>query len=444
MDSRRFLEIPAATVLVLSLALAGTVQADPLRCKATIVKASAAFVQAKAKVVQKCHEAILKGKLPADTNCLAHPHVVATIASVLTKISNTIAKGCGGKDKTCGTADDDPLDAIGWNIGHCPGFEDRGCTNTIADCRDIATCVTCIGEESVDQTIGLYYDTLTPTTQKELNKCQLTIGRASTKFLLAKSAALTNCWDAAFKGTASVCPKPGDGKAADAIAKANSKRIIAICRACGGTDKACGTADDQTRAAIGFPSQCPGTGSCTGSSADLLGIIGCVGCVTDLNVDCVDRCAIPSLATYPVECTPVASTTLDYTKSPIYGSADLGNGFTPDPHTVGFTAGGPVDASYLGGGCSGFATSAPDFRFNYTSGASLLRLYFIGAGDTTMVINDPVGTFHCADNSFATLNPTIDFNNPASGSYDVWIGSHASGTVVAGTLSLTGLAGNHP
>jgi hypothetical protein len=54
------------------------------------------------------------------------------------------------------------------------------------------------------------------------------------------------------------------------------------------------------------------------------------------------------------------------------------------------------------------------------------------------------GNFYCVNDSFATVNPTIDFNNPAGGSYDVWIGSYAANTTISGTLYLTENSGNHP
>ena len=138
--------------------------------------------------------------------------------------------------------------------------------------------------------------------------------------------------------------------------------------------------------------------------------------------------------------------TLDYTADPNYGEGNLSAGYVPDPYSVGLTSGGDVDVSYLGGGCSGYATSNPDFRLNYAAGgSSLLRFYFIGSnGDTTMVVNDPYGNYYCVDDSFGTLNPTIDFSNPTGGTYDVWIGSYASGTFVSGTLYITELSGNHP
>jgi hypothetical protein len=137
---------------------------------------------------------------------------------------------------------------------------------------------------------------------------------------------------------------------------------------------------------------------------------------------------------------------LDYTAAANYGEANLSAGFLPDPYSVGMTSGGPVDVSYLGSSCSGFATSPPDLRINFGGGgASLLRLYFIGSAvDTTMVVNDPYGNFYCVDDSFGTVNPTIDFNNPAGGTYDIWIASYAANTFVSGTFYITENPGNHP
>jgi hypothetical protein len=148
--------------------------------------------------------------------------------------------------------------------------------------------------------------------------------------------------------------------------------------------------------------------------------------------------AIQSLVIVP------PSPQLNYGLPPNYGTSTLSAGFVPDPDGHGITSGGPVDVSYLGGSCSGFTTAAPDLRINFSGTSSLLRIYFIGTGDTTMVVNDPYGNFYCVDDSFGTLNPTIDFNNPAIGAYDVWIGSYASGTYVSGTLYATENSGNHP
>lgn len=142
---------------------------------------------------------------------------------------------------------------------------------------------------------------------------------------------------------------------------------------------------------------------------------------------------------------PAPVPTLNFALPAVYGSTALTAGFVPDPFSVGVTAGGPASASYLGGGCYGYTTSAPTFSVNYTSGsASVLRFYFIGSGDTTMIINTPFNTFSCVDDSFGTLNPTIDFNNPSSGRYDIWVASYAEGGNIGGTLYVTELSGNHP
>lgn len=147
----------------------------------------------------------------------------------------------------------------------------------------------------------------------------------------------------------------------------------------------------------------------------------------------------------PIQVVPV-NPKLDYQANANYGEANLSTGFSPDPYSVGMTTGGNVDVSYLGGSCSGFATAAPDLRINFGGGgSSLLRIYFIGSnGDPAMVVNDPYGNFYCVDDSFGTVNPTIDFNNPAGGSYDVWIASYAANATISGALHISENSGNHP
>lgn len=104
-----------------------------------------------------------------------------------------------------------------------------------------------------------------------------------------------------------------------------------------------------------------------------------------------------------------------------------------------------MDVSYLGGGGVGFAASAPDFSVNHRAGAfPLLRFYFTGGGDTTLVINTPGGSYLCSDDSFGTNHPTIDFNNPAGGRYDIWVASNSAGSSISGTLFITENGSNHP
>jgi hypothetical protein len=135
----------------------------------------------------------------------------------------------------------------------------------------------------------------------------------------------------------------------------------------------------------------------------------------------------------------------------VFGSTALTAGYVPDPFTVAVDAGGPVSASYVepvdASACRGYTTAAPTFSVNYTSGSALrLRFYFIptDAGDPTMLVNSPAGNYQCGDDSNGTFNPQVEFSDPSSGRYDIWVGTYASDTTLSGTLYVTELDSNHP
>jgi stringent starvation protein B len=133
---------------------------------------------------------------------------------------------------------------------------------------------------------------------------------------------------------------------------------------------------------------------------------------------------------------------LDYTLSPNFGSVNLNAGFTPDPHEVSITSGGGVDvyAQNLGSGCTGYATSAPDYRIQWSGSASRLRIFFVADGgeDTTLIVNDANGNWRCNDDHTG-LDPLVELNTPPQGQIDVWVGSYSSGSLVPGTLYVTEL-----
>lgn len=120
----------------------------------------------------------------------------------------------------------------------------------------------------------------------------------------------------------------------------------------------------------------------------------------------------------------------DFTLEPTFGSVDLASGFQPDPHTHSIAAGGSLDASNLGvPGCVGSIATAPDYRVNWTAGSGALPLIFSVSSetDTTLVINDAGGNWVCDDDGGnAGLNPSITFNQPDSGQYDVWVGTFSA------------------
>lgn len=128
---------------------------------------------------------------------------------------------------------------------------------------------------------------------------------------------------------------------------------------------------------------------------------------------------------------------------PAYGQVDLASGFQPDPHTVAIGAGGAFDAANLGApGCVGWIASAPDFRVNWTAGTGALPLVFSvqSDADTTLVVNDAQGNWLCDDDGGNNgLNPAITIAQPASGQYDVWVGTFTQGDLQRSTLNISEL-----
>ena len=129
-----------------------------------------------------------------------------------------------------------------------------------------------------------------------------------------------------------------------------------------------------------------------------------------------------------------------------FGRQTLRGGFMPDPHTVSIVSGGNLDASTMGlaPGCRGHVTRQPDFILDYQNAASFVRFYATSQGDTTLVINDAAGRWHCNDDSHGGLNPTVDIANPPSGQYDIWVGSYRGNENLRSTLHVTELRSQHP
>jgi hypothetical protein len=139
------------------------------------------------------------------------------------------------------------------------------------------------------------------------------------------------------------------------------------------------------------------------------------------------------------------SDTLDYTLTSTYGSTNIGDNSTPDPYSIDIIAGGSVDVSSLalGPDCTGFAANAPDFRFDYIGSTSRLRVFFVAAdgSDTTLIVNAADETWVCNNDDpvSGTTNPMIEFSNPQTGTYDVWVGTYGSSNFTSGALYITEL-----
>jgi hypothetical protein len=130
----------------------------------------------------------------------------------------------------------------------------------------------------------------------------------------------------------------------------------------------------------------------------------------------------------------------DASAQALSGTVSLTSGFTPDPHRVELTSGGPNNVSRLGDSCVGYVSSSPDFELQYTAGSLPLIFRTVAENDTTLVINGPDGRWYCDDDSYAEGDAEVVFGDPSTGTYDVWVGSYAEGGGGDATLLITELA----
>lgn len=125
---------------------------------------------------------------------------------------------------------------------------------------------------------------------------------------------------------------------------------------------------------------------------------------------------------------------------PLYGTVSLAAGFIPDPHRVEVEAGGFDSAAAIGAPavCAGMLAAAqPDVRLHYAGSSGLpLRFFVVSEADTTLVINDPHGNWHCNDDG-ERIDPVIDLGAPASGQYDIWVGVYGQASIHDAALYIT-------
>ncbi len=137
------------------------------------------------------------------------------------------------------------------------------------------------------------------------------------------------------------------------------------------------------------------------------------------------------------------SGSLDFALPANYGSTTLSGGFTPDPFTVDLYAGGDVSVSRAVSGignCQGYVTSAPDYELSFTAGSLDLFISAASSSDTTLVVNAPDGSWWCDDDGGeGGFNPGIEFPNPQSGVYDIWVGTYSDGDPAAARLNISEL-----
>lgn len=116
---------------------------------------------------------------------------------------------------------------------------------------------------------------------------------------------------------------------------------------------------------------------------------------------------------------------VDYTLAAQFGTFSFSGGYYNDPLTVRGYSGGGVRASDVAQTCQGYVSRAPDVKITYNSTRQPLIFSVDSDSDTTLLINGPDGRWYCDDDSGNYgLNPSLRFDRPQSGTYDVWIGSY--------------------
>lgn len=117
----------------------------------------------------------------------------------------------------------------------------------------------------------------------------------------------------------------------------------------------------------------------------------------------------------------------DWSLPPVYETVSLRGGFTPDPYRVRLQSGGPISASEtISSDCRGYIGEAPDVRLNFQPGSLPLIISVASSADTTLVINGPDGGWYCNDDGGVGTNPSIRWDTPMAGQYDIWVGTWGS------------------
>ncbi len=271
----------AALTGVAMLFAAGSAQADELKCRRAIAKNTAKFESKKLKTLQKCEDGRLKGTV---TGTCPDTKASEKITGAATKLNDAIIKDC---DATA-------VAAI-FPGATCPAFEndDFNCAGPVTTGAELATCLECISEGSVDQMIAFYFGGLFPAGDDgDLVKCERALGKNATKFFATKRKVLQKCEDGHIKAsTVGVCP---DAEGATKISDAATKLAEKV-------EKACETFDQDDYRGIAY---CPALGGCGNVINTRAETIDCLECLTAFKADCTNRISAPGNGAVPASCNP--------------------------------------------------------------------------------------------------------------------------------------------
>ena len=92
------------------------------------------------------------------------------------------------------------------------------------------------------------------------------------------------------------------------------------------------------------------------------------------------------------------------------------------PAAIAVRAGGSDRNAVPGSGCSGFINNAQPSATVQFSGDGPLAIYVTSDTDTTLLVADPAGRWHCSDDANGS-NPAVTFSRGSAGAYTVWVGT---------------------
>ncbi len=256
MNMRETAKVLGAVVAAASFAASATTVHADIKCRQTLAKESSKLTQAIAKTLQKCEQAVHDGKLTGP--CSADAKTIDAI---------TKAKG-KFKDKLLGTC---ATSTGEFAFGRCPnetGATLPVCGGILIQSKDNeAGCLSCLADHNAQELVSrVLYGSLHAPANKDIGKCQKTVGQETLKFYLAASNVLAKCQDQLLKKKLPSCPDP---KTTEALDKAESNKVAKITKACCGDDGICGGATCQTGqpSAIGDPCEAnQDCGRCIGST----------------------------------------------------------------------------------------------------------------------------------------------------------------------------------
>lgn len=115
----------------------------------------------------------------------------------------------------------------------------------------------------------------------------------------------------------------------------------------------------------------------------------------------------------------------DQNARPTARTLNLNGGFLPDPNVTNVAAGGRISAARLGNQCRGFVDARPHVRLNFNPGELPLIISASSRTDTVLVVNAPDGRWYCNDDDGeGPLNPSVRFDDPMEGRYEIWVGTY--------------------